>query len=100
MEADWQQSQGKNPIIIDDIVNSAATLIKCCEMLMLNGALNLYAFITHETLLNDEISRIELSKIKQLYITNSVENSALHELIKPINIANIITESIRANYTD
>ena len=62
----------KNVIIIDDIVDSASTLCKSADLIMENGAKNVYAFITHPLLTGKAYENIANSKITKLITTDSI----------------------------
>lgn len=62
----------KNCIIVDDIVDTAGTLLIAVEKLKELGAKKVYAAITHGVLSKDAIERIDNSKIDKLVITDSI----------------------------
>ena len=88
---------GKNCIIVDDMVDSGGTLCNAAEALINKGAASVSAYITHGVLSGKACDRIANSKLKNLVITNSIEASAEAlkvKNIKIINIANLIGEAI------
>lgn len=88
---------GKNCIIVDDMVDSGGTLCNAAAALIEKGASSVSAYITHGVLSGKACDRIANSKLKNLVITNSIEASpeALKvKNIKIINIANLIGEAI------
>lgn len=88
---------GKNCIIVDDMVDSGGTLCNAAEALIDQGASSVSAYITHGVLSGQACDRIAKSKLKNLVITNSIEATpeALKvQNIKIINIANLIGEAI------
>jgi ribose-phosphate pyrophosphokinase len=62
----------KNVAIVDDIVDSAGTLCKAADIIMENGAKNVYAFITHPLLTGKAYENLANSKIKNLITTDSI----------------------------
>lgn len=58
-------------IIVDDIVDSGSTLIKAAEALKKNGALGVYAYITHGLMNDGFADRILDSVIDKIFVTNS-----------------------------
>ena len=60
-------------IIVDDICDTAGTLVKAVDLLIKNGALEVHAYITHGVLSGNAIDTIETSKIKSLIVTDSIE---------------------------
>ncbi|MES2961939.1 MAG: ribose-phosphate pyrophosphokinase [Pseudomonadota bacterium] len=90
--------EGKNCIIVDDMVDSGGTLCNAAEALIKKGAISVSAYITHGVLSGKAGERIANSKLKNLVITNSIEPSEITKAtknIKIINIADLIGEAIR-----
>lgn len=90
--------EGKNCIIVDDMVDSGGTLCNAAEALLEKGASSVSAYITHGVLSGKAAERIANSKLKNLVITNSIEPSKETlsvKNIKIINIADLLGEAIR-----
>ncbi len=90
--------EGKNCVIVDDMVDSGGTLCNAAEALLEKGAISVSAYITHGVLSGGACNRIANSKLKNLVITNSI--SATKETlavknIRIINIAPLLGEAIR-----
>ena len=64
--------EGKDVIIIDDIVDTAGTLVQAAEALKERGARRIYASCTHPVLSGPAIERIEASPIEELVVTNTI----------------------------
>jgi ribose-phosphate pyrophosphokinase len=89
---------GKNCIIVDDMVDSGGTLCNAAEALLAKGANSVSAYITHGVLSGKAQERIANSKLKNLVITNSIEPSVETlsvKNIKIINISDLLGEAIR-----
>lgn len=89
---------GRNCIIVDDMVDSGGTLCNAAEALIEKGAKSVSAYITHGVLSGEANDRIAKSKLQSLVITNSIEPKAetlAVQNIKIINIAGLIGEAIR-----
>ncbi len=63
---------GRDAIVLDDMVDTAGTLVKAAEALENAGAANIYACATHAVLSGNAIERINNSSIKKLYVTDTV----------------------------
>jgi ribose-phosphate pyrophosphokinase len=90
--------EGKNCIIVDDMVDSGGTLCNAAEALLDKGANSVSAYITHGVLSGKAHERIANSKLKNLVITNSIEpsNETLSvKNIKIINISDLLGEAMR-----
>ena len=88
---------GQHCILIDDIVESGGTLINAAEALLKAGALEVSAYITHGVLSNGAAEKIAASKLKELVITDSIEETDLVQTasnIRRITIAPLIGEAI------
>lgn len=68
---------GQTCLLIDDIVDSGGTLVNAAEALLKAGAKEVSAYITHGVLSNGAAERIATSKLKELVITDSIEETDL-----------------------
>ena len=65
--------QGRDCILIDDIVDSGGTLVNAADALLDQGATAVSAYITHGVLSGGAVARITGSKLKELVITDSIQ---------------------------
>lgn len=89
--------EGQTCILIDDIVDSGGTLINAAEALLDAGATAVSAYITHGVLSGDAAERVAGSKLKELVVTDSIEeteNVAKAANIRLMSIAPLIGEAI------
>jgi ribose-phosphate pyrophosphokinase len=86
--------EGKNCIIIDDIIDTGETLHHACELLMQNNALSVSACVTHAVLSKLSIEHIENSNFANIYITNSIKQESLSTKIKVIDISDLIQNAL------
>jgi ribose-phosphate pyrophosphokinase len=88
---------GKNCLILDDMVDTAGTLVKTVDALLENGAANVYACASHAVLSGPAIDRIANSRLEQLVVTNTIPlREAAQKLakIKVLSIAGLIGTAI------
>ena len=86
----------KQCIIMDDIVDSAATLVKGAEALMAHGAKRVSAYITHGVLSGEAAKRIADSSLDRLVVTDSIAaDSIATAKIERLSIAPLLGEAIR-----
>ena len=71
-------------IIVDDIIDSGGTITNAAKALKARGAKEVYVYITHGVLSGDAVKKIKKSVIKNLVITDTIDN---HEKTK--NVKNI-----------
>lgn len=89
---------GRNCIIVDDMVDSGGTLCNGAEALLEKGANSVSAYITHGVLSGKACDRIANSKLKNLVITNSIDptiETLSVKNIRIINVASLLGEAIR-----
>lgn len=88
--------EGKNAILIDDMIDTAGTITLAANALMEKGAKTVYACCTHPVLSGAAISRIEASAIKELVVTNSIElpEEKMINKITTLSIAPLLVDAI------
>ncbi|MDP2121565.1 MAG: ribose-phosphate pyrophosphokinase [Hoeflea sp.] len=84
--------EGKDCILIDDIVDSGGTLCNAAEALLTNGANSVTAYITHGVLSGGAVARVASSKLKELVITDSIQPTP--EIQSAHNIRVITTDAL------
>lgn len=88
---------GKDCILVDDIVDSGGTLCNAADALIANGAKTVSAYITHGVLSGGAVARITSSKLTELVVTDSIlptEALRVARNIRVLSIAGLIGESI------
>ncbi|MEW9122670.1 MAG: ribose-phosphate pyrophosphokinase [Thermotaleaceae bacterium] len=91
---------GKNVIVVDDLIDTAGTITQGAKALKDLGAKEVYACCTHPVLSGPAIERIQSSVIKELVITDTVplEESKQLKNIKTLTVAPIFAEAIKRIY--
>jgi len=89
--------EGKNVIIVDDIVATAGSLAEAANAVKNAGAKDVYATITHAVLCGPAIERIKASQIKGLIVANTIpiEESKLIDKIEVLSIAPLLANAIK-----
>src|ERR1700691_1709258 len=88
---------GKTCLILDDMVDTAGTLVKTVDALYQSGAISVYACASHAVLSGPAIDRIAASRLEQLVVTNTIPlREAAQKLskIKVLSIAGLIGTAI------
>jgi len=91
--------RGRSALIVDDIIDTAGTLVKTAEALIREGALQVYAACTHAVLSGPAIERIAESQIKEVVATDSVPMSeAAKQMgkIRVLSVADLLARGIRS----
>jgi ribose-phosphate pyrophosphokinase len=89
--------EGQACILIDDIVDSGGTLVNAAEALLKAGAKEVSAYITHGVLSDGAGQRIAASKLKELVVTDSIEETEAVKAapnIRKLTIAPLIGEAV------
>jgi ribose-phosphate pyrophosphokinase len=92
--------EGKNVMLIDDIVDTAGTLTRAAEALKENGALQIMAACTHGLLSGPAYDRIEASAIERLIITDTIPLERQSDSIEVVSVSGLFAKAIRHIYTD
>jgi ribose-phosphate pyrophosphokinase len=90
---------GRTCLIIDDLIDTAGTLVKTAEALLQNGATDVYACCSHPVLSGSAVENIQKSALKEVVVTNTVPltEEARHEpKIKVLSIAGLIGRAIQS----
>lgn len=91
--------QGRTCLILDDIVDTAGTLVKTVDALLEAGAIDVYACATHAVLSGPALERLAASRLKQLVVTNTIPlrpEASASEKIKVLTIAGLLGRAIES----
>ena len=91
--------EGKIAIIVDDMIDTAGTLVSGIKMLKDKGAKDIYAAIAHPVLSGPAIERLENSGIKKLICTDTIKlpKEKQIEKIEVVSISDMLADIIHAN---
>ena len=90
--------KGKTCIIVDDIIDSGGTIINAAEALIKRGAKEVHVYITHGVLSGEAVEKIRKSKIKNLVVTDTIDNSnkvKKSRNIEILSISNLLAEAMK-----
>ena len=88
----------KTCIIVDDIIDSGGTIVNAAKALKDRGAKDVYVYITHGVLTGDAVDKIKKSVIKNLVITDTIDNQEKIKKAKNIEvlpISSLMGEAIK-----
>jgi len=99
---------GRTCLIIDDLIDTAGTLVKTAEALIENGATSVYACASHAVLSGPAVENIRNSVIKEAVVTNTIPLTAEADAartekggkISVLSIAGLIGRAIQANHEE
>ncbi len=88
---------GKNCILIDDIIDTAGTICKAAQALRKNGAKKVYGCASHGVLSGEAFNRLENSIMEKFVISNTIEvpEEKLGKVLEVVNVAPIFASAIR-----
>jgi ribose-phosphate pyrophosphokinase len=87
--------EGKNVILVDDMVDTAGTLTKAADLMKERGALSVRAICTHALLSGDAYEKIEQSQLEELIVTDSIPPKVSHPKVKVLSCAPLFAEVMR-----
>jgi ribose-phosphate pyrophosphokinase len=90
--------EGRNCVIMDDMIDTAGTLVKAAEVLKERGAKRVFAYCTHPIFSGPAIERIAKSQLDEVVITNTIPLSDAAKACKKIRqltVAFLFAETIR-----
>ena len=85
--------EGKNAIIVDDMIDTAGTLCKSASILKQKGAKRIWACATHGIFSKDAIEKINISYLEKVIITDSIPQEKAGK-IEIISLADLFAEAI------
>ena len=91
--------RGRTCLIIDDIIDTAGTLVKTVDALLDQGATEVYACASHPVLSGPAIERIASSPLKELVVSNSIplrEEAKKVAKIKVRSVAGLLAATIES----
>ncbi|HEX7412848.1 MAG TPA: ribose-phosphate pyrophosphokinase [Bacteroidia bacterium] len=86
--------EGRNIVLIDDLIDTGGTLCKAADMMMERGALSVRAVCTHGVLSGKAHENIENSKLKELIVTDTIPQNKSGGKIKVISVADLFAKVI------
>ncbi len=91
--------EGRNCLMVDDLIDTAGTLVKGAEALLRQGARSVSACATHAVLSGPAVKRIEESPLKEVVFSNSIpltEEAKSSKKIKSLSVAPLLARAIQS----
>ncbi len=92
--------EGRNIILVDDMVDTAGTLTKAADVMMERGALSVRALTTHAILSGPAYERIEKSDLKELIVTDTIPLKKQSSKIKVVSCAPLFADVMKKVQTN
>ena len=90
--------KGKICVLVDDIIDSGGTIVNAASELKKRGAKDVHVYVTHGVLSGNAVEKIKKSSIKNLVVTDTIDNSVKVKKTKNIEvltISNLVGEAIK-----
>ncbi len=88
--------EGKEVVLVDDLIDTAGTLTKSAEMMMEHGAKSVRAMITHPVLSGPAYDRINDSILTELVVTDTIPLKQESDKIKVLSVADLFANTMRS----
>ncbi len=88
--------QGKNVVLVDDMVDTAGTLTKAAELMLERGAKSVRAVCTHGILSGNAHERVENSSLEELIITDSIPSKKDSPKIRILSCAELFGSTMKS----
>lgn len=92
----------KRAVIIDDMVDTAGTLVQAARAIVASGAKDVWAYATHAVLSGPAIERIEGSPLKELVVTDTIalrDAARACKRIRVLSVAPLVAEAVKRVHT-
>jgi ribose-phosphate pyrophosphokinase len=90
--------EDRNCVIMDDMIDTAGTLVKAADVLKARGAKSVHAYCTHPVFSGPAIERIKNSALDEVVITNTIplrDDAKRCSKVRPLSVAFLFAETIR-----
>ena len=87
--------KGKKVVIIDDMIDTAGTLVEAAKAVKKAGAAGIFAAATHGLFSGEAIERIENSDLEQVFVTDTIPLRTPSKKIKVVSVAPLLAEAIK-----
>ena len=90
--------KNKTCILVDDIIDSGGTIVNAASELKKRGAKDVHVYVTHGVLSGNAVEKIKKSSIKNLVVTDTIDNSMKVKKAKNIEvltISNLVGEAMK-----
>jgi ribose-phosphate pyrophosphokinase len=91
--------RGRNCLIVDDLIDTAGTLVKATEALLEKGATSVSACATHAVLSGPALERIESSQLKEVVVSNSIplsEAAKQSSKVRQLTVGKLLATAVQS----
>ncbi|MYE07275.1 MAG: ribose-phosphate pyrophosphokinase [Oligoflexia bacterium] len=91
--------KGKTALIVDDMIDTAGTLCVAVDHLIKKGAREVYAIVTHAVFSGSAVERIKNSRLKEVWVTDTIALKQNSEKIHCVSVAPLVAEAMKRIYS-
>jgi ribose-phosphate pyrophosphokinase len=98
--------RGKRAILVDDLIDTAGTLVEGAQALKDRGVIEVYACATHPVFSEPALDRIKNSCLKEVVVTNTIPSNSeelsirTNDKVRVLSVAPIFAEAIKRIYSE
>jgi ribose-phosphate pyrophosphokinase len=94
--------EGRTCLIVDDIIDTASTVVSASDLLLDRGATDVLIAATHGLLSGPAVDRLKNSRVKEVVVTNTVPvgDDKRFDNLEVLSIAPLLANAIRAVFED
>jgi ribose-phosphate pyrophosphokinase len=94
--------EGRRCVLVDDMIDTAGTICAAADILMDNGALDVWCIATHGVLSGPAIDRLKNSRLSKVVVTDTlpIDSGKQFDKLEILSIAPLIADAIRAVFED
>lgn len=87
----------KRVVLVDDLIDTAGSIVQAAEMVAERGAREIWAYATHPVFSGDAVERLQASPIREVVVTDTIPlaRSTQRDKIRVLSIAPVLAEAIR-----
>ena len=90
--------EGKNVVIVDDMIDTAGTILLAADLMMKNGAASVRVVATHPVLSGEAVEKIEKSQITEVVVTDTIPLQQKSDKITVLTVADLFAQVIDKVY--
>lgn len=88
--------EGKNVILVDDMIDTAGTIVKAATLMRERGALSVRAIATHPILSGDAYEKIENSQLEEIIVTDTIPMRQKSQKVRVLTCSNLFAEVMKS----
>ena len=94
--------EGRTCILVDDMIDTAGTICAAADILMDNGALDVWCIATHGVLSGPAVDRLKNSRLSKVVVTDTlpIGSEKQFDKLEVLSVAPLIADAIRAVFED